>query len=109
MAHIEKKMFDFGNTLKVRAEVKKVRSFEDEYQQESIVGIDALLYNNTTGEEGDPDWVALEKNTDIGELLKEIESLKNQVKHHKMYNGRLKRKLQSLEMVTEDIEEGTDA
>lgn len=126
MAHVEQKIFDFGKTIRVKASVEKRRDFEVEaekeaikavseegeeelvyplYPHQSIVGIDSIEFNVSVGAE-DPTWQGLEKGIDVGGLFREIASLKKELQSQKMHNGKLKKKLQSLGILTEAMEAG---
>lgn len=107
MAHTETQTFEFG-TLQLKVETLKARlpdelHAQDEYPYQEIVGITQVSYNNNVGGDA-PEWLTLEKDTDVGELFEQIKTLQGQLQVQKMNNGKLKRKLKSLGAITEDIE-----
>ena len=101
--HTETQTFLLGKTLRVKAEVLKAQAHEFEdtderYTHQSIAGIVEVAYDDNVGN-GEPNWVVLEWNLDVGALIKEIERLKGQVQSLKMHNGKLKRKVESMGLV----------
>ncbi len=115
MAHIEAEYFQFGKNLRLKVDVTKARlpdelhAQDEVYPYQAVSGVTQVYYNANVGSDSDPEWVLLEKDMDLGALFAEVEKLKGQVKSLTMYNGKLKRKLQSLDVVAESIAEETDA
>ena len=109
MAQIEQDIFYYGKTLRVKSSVLKAKAHEfeppdDGYTHKSIEGIDEIQYDSNVGM-GEPNWVTLEKGTDQGGLVKLIETLQKELQSQKMHNGKLKKKIQSLGILTEDMEQ----
>ena len=109
MAHIEEKVFEFGNTIRVRtaAQLAQAHEFDDgstDYTHQSIAGVNAILYDANVGN-GEPNWVLLEKGVDIGGLYSKIETLQRQLKGQQMYNGRLKKKAESMGILVDEFKE----
>ena len=117
MAHTEQQVFEFGNTIQVKASVQKAKAHEfaesdtpsGDYTHQSVVGVDDILYNENVGN-GEAKWVEIDKGLDIGAILAKVKELEGQLKGQKMYVGRLKRQLQSLGASAPDMEkEGKNA
>lgn len=125
MSHIEQQIFAFGKTIRIKATVEKKRDFEVEaekeakktedgkleyplYPHQNILGIDTIEFDDGVGT-GEETWQPLEKNLDIGALIKERDALKKERDNLRMNNGRLKKRLQSFGVHTEGVEERRDA
>ena len=108
MAHTETQTFNFG-TLRLKVETLKARlpdelhAQDEDYPYQSIVGVTQIAYNANIGGDA-PEWVSLDKDTDIAALFEQIKTLQGQLQSQKMQNGKLVRKLQSLGAITEDGE-----